>query len=235
MIDLHTHILPSLDDGPHDLEEAMAMVKQSVLSNVTAVLATPHIYEEPSDAYLKKIQMQYALLKTAIAKEKIVMDLYLGAEIYIHPNLLAMVKKYPQLTMNQSGRHVLIEFPSRELPLYSETVIYQTAVQGCVPVMAHPERCQDIQKNPRLLIGYIQKGALMQMDAGSLLGHYGRRVKKTAKYCLKNNLVHIIASDLHSSHMNTHPLVEVRKAALKIIDENTFEKMVMTLPESIVK
>lgn len=235
MIDLHSHILPNIDDGAQTLEESVNMMRASESVGVTDVLATPHTYEEPSGTDIIKIKNRFSELTRALVREGIRTRLHLGAEIYMHPNLPTIVDKYPELTINGAKRFVLVEFPAREVPFYAENIIFELAVRGIIPVIAHPERCLGIQKKPEILVHLIENGALTQMNAGSLLGHYGWQAQKTAKKCLKLNLIHTMASDMHRVPRKGHPMVDAKKAVLKYVDEQTYFRMIQTTPESFIR
>jgi len=235
MIDLHSHILHNIDDGAQTLEESVNMMRASESAGVSDVLATPHTYEEPSDTDIIKIKNRFAELTHAIVREGIRTRLHLGAEIYMHPNLPTIVDKYPELTINGARKFLLVELPGQGVPFYAENIIFQMAVRGIIPVIAHPERCLSIQKNPQILVHLIQKGAQTQMNAGSLLGHYGRQAQKTAKKCLKLNLIHIIASDMHRLPRKGHPMVDAKKTVLKFVDEQAYFRMIKTTPESFIR
>lgn len=234
MIDIHTHIIQNVDDGPTHLEQAIEMARHAAASGVSAIIATPHMYDPPTQKYLYKIQEQFDLLRRTVEVNRINISLHLGAEIYLHPDLPAILKKLPQLSFDNQGRVVLVELPMRNVPSYAEQIIYELAVEGVIPVIAHPERCVEIQKKPDRLWQLINKGAQIQMNAGSLMGNYGRKAKKAAKYLLQNGLVNVIASDLHTCP-NRHPLVEVEDTALKLIDHTLFLRMVETTPGSYLK
>ena len=102
------------------------------------------------------------------------------------------------LTLNKS-RYMLIELPANIIPIYTEDLFFQLMLQGLTPILAHPERNSVIIKNPDIVLKYVKKGVLIQVNAGSIMGMFGNKVKKTVENFFKNNIVHFIASDAHNT------------------------------------
>ncbi len=196
MIDIHTHILPSLDDGARSWEEAVAMARGAAKDGIEAVVATPHIYEAtsitPQETCEKTLQFQ-----TLLDGEGIKLRVLPGAEVHLAIDLPDRLREGRLQTLADSGRYLLVEFPFGLLPLYTDEVLFELQAGGVIPIIAHPERNESVQKDPNRLYNMIQKGMLAQLTGGSLRGNFGSRVEYTAKLLLKHNLVQILASDGH--------------------------------------
>ncbi len=197
MIDIHTHILPGLDDGPGTLEESLEMAEAFVAAGFTAVVATPHVipgvFENSSQEILESVQA----LRKALEAEKIPLEVYPGAEYHIRPDLPQDLAEGNLVTLGDTGKYLLVELPVQELPPYTEQVLFQILLSGVTPVLAHPERNEFFATHPQALAELVQKGVLVQVTAGCLTGLFGPLAKKASHRYLKEGIVHFIASDAH--------------------------------------
>ena len=197
MIDFHSHIINGIDDGAKSLEISLEMLKISESEGVEYICATPHFiteeFEISRDKYIDKLDK----LLLAAREKKINIKILSGLEIYMHPDLSKQYKEKKIWGINDS-EYLLIELPMCEFPMYTEDIFYELMLLGAKPILAHPERNHKIMKNHDLVINLIKQGVLMQINAGSLLGDYGKEVKKTAQEFVKRNMVHILGSDGHN-------------------------------------
>ncbi len=126
------------------------------------------------------------------------LELFLGAEYYFAGELLEAARKKTLLTLGESSRYVLIEFPQDTLPMRWEQVLFEIRTRGYVAVIAHPERCAAVQRDPDDVLERLTRTeALLQLDLGSLIGHYGKAAKKTSAHLVKRGAYHVAACDLH--------------------------------------
>ena len=128
----------------------------------------------------------------------------------------------------------MIEFPIQEIPSYTDQTVFELFLQNIVPILAHPERCLDIQEDPHKLFDLVKKGVLTQVNSGSLIGRYGKKVRKTAKYLLAHNLVHMVGSDVHSIGNGSYPLIQGLDIVDKLVDPNAAKEMGRFLPEKVI-
>lgn len=195
MIDIHTHILPKVDDGAQDIIESIKMLKQAEEDGIRTIVCTPHILKmddfKKESIYFKRLEE----LKQLSRDEGINIDLLLGSEIYIQPDLVLNSK---MATLNNNGTYFLVEFPMGSIPRFSAELFFQFIADGKIPVIAHPERNVGFLQHPDFAYKFVQRGALLQINAGSLRGHFGSEVKKLAHKLMDHNLVHFIASDCHN-------------------------------------
>ena len=235
MIDIHSHILPGLDDGPDDIGESIRMCRMAADDGIHTIVATPHmlkgIYHFSKKDVLKKVEE----LNSAIKAKNIPLTILPGAEIVIDPNILALIHKGDLLTMNNCGSHVLLEltdyFPKEQI----ENFIKNLTENYVIPIISHPERNITIQKNINILSRFVKAGALSQITAMSITGDFGTRAQKTSKEILKSGLAHVIATDAHSSTWRPPILSNGVRAAKKIIGEDNAIKMVTKTPELIIQ
>lgn len=234
MIDIHTHILPGIDDGPKTLEEAIEIARQASDEGVKVIVATPHVLEVPSEKDWQRVTDTFNCLRRTILSQKINIDIVLGAELFISPNFPKAVKQNKALTINSGNKYVLLELPMQEIPFFTEQCIFEFLAQGIVPIIAHPERCLEVQKNTVRIHTLVKKGALTQINAGSLMGRYGKSVQKTAKTLFARNLIHLIGSDTHSVSNGSYALSQVVKLAEKVVGRKRVEEMLTSIPKKII-
>jgi len=199
MIDVHSHILPMVDDGAEDIEEAIEIARIYEENGVEKAIATPHFIEGTNSSTKEKNSAILDRLNEALADNGINLRVYLGNEIYVTMDVLKYLKDGLISSLN-SSRYLLIELPMLDIPLYIEQLIYQLLLKGYVPVIAHPERNARIVENPNILYDLITKGALAQLNLPSLEGMYGEEVKSTGEILLKHNMIHFVGTDIHMPH-----------------------------------
>lgn len=227
LIDIHTHILPGVDDGPETIGETMVMLRMALERGVNKIVVTPH-YVKGSD--LKKgfifkpgvIIEHINNLKSLLDEENINIDLLPGSEVYFTPSLGKYLEDGLITTINNS-RYFLLEFPSRYIPVEYINVFYDLYHLGYKPILCHPERNAEIIRDPGILYDFIKSDwVLAQVNSSSLLGIYGSRVQKTAELLVKNNLVQLIGSDCHSIGKRYPSLMEGLSYIDKINDNSSY-------------
>ena len=210
MIDIHTHILPEIDDGAASFDEAYEMALMAVRSGVKALVATPHSNQRDFlDDELKRQEKAFIELEKILLQEKVPLKLYRGMEIWSSVDVVEKIKLGKLMTLNQTP-YVLIEFAFDEEPWWIEAIIGELQGAGLVPVLAHPERYYCVQDEPVLLQEWREQGALAQMNKGSILGRFGREIESTAEVLLRNHLFTCIASDAHHSYIRTTDMKELQ-------------------------
>lgn len=199
MIDLHAHILPGVDDGPANWTTALELCRQLAGQGVSGVVATPHFlpgrYPEASLVLglVQELNQRLSSLSCALT-------VYPGAEAYLVPELPRLVADGTVPTLNNAGRYLLVELPLEEIPSCTENVLFSLLLDGITPALAHPERNAKLQENPALLATLVERGTLVQVNAGSLAGEFGPRVQKFAGSLVRQGLVHFAGSDAHCPH-----------------------------------
>jgi protein-tyrosine phosphatase len=207
MIDFHSHIIHGIDDGAKSLDMSLEMLKNAESEGTQYICATPHFITEEFEISLDKYMEKLDRLVLACKDENIKIVILQGLEIYMHPSLPKLYKEKRIWGINKS-EYLLIELPMDQFPIYTEDIFYELMLLGVRPILAHPERNYRIMKNHDLAINLINQGVLMQINAGSLLGDYGKEVKKTAQEFVKRNMVHILGSDGHNITTRTTRLKE---------------------------
>lgn len=197
-VDIHFHALPGLDDGADDIEEAATMLGTAADDGAAAIVITPHGGFRRRWQSIDELRLGYARLADTLAGMESAPSLMLGMENPIEPDLARALERGEALTLNDS-RYALIELPFLQLPLFWEHAFEEMRNSGYTAVIAHPERQQEIQGAPAIVERMSALGALVQVTAGSLLGHFGRLERLTAEWLVDRGLVDLIASDAHGS------------------------------------
>lgn len=233
MVDLHSHIIPKIDDGSQSIETSILMLQEAKKAGFTDIFLTPHYIENYYDLDIQTRKEKFEELQK-IAKEKnIDINLYLGSEIFINPEIDLLYSKKAILTLNNS-RYMLIEIPMNDTILYLDDVIENLTCIGIVPILAHPERYQYVQNDITVCERLIDKGVLFQMNFGSIIGVYGKDVKKTAIKLLKNNYIHFLGSDVHRKESIYTKIESAKKKIIKIIGKEKFDILTIENPNHII-
>jgi protein-tyrosine phosphatase len=235
MIDIHTHILPGLDDGAKTLNESIQMVQQALDVGVSAICATPHILDGVSSSLEEQINRAFTLLRSQLVKRKMTTRLVLGSEIYIRPDIESL-RNFSFFSLNQTNKYVLVELPRGGLPSGVDQLIHSLQLEGLTCIIAHPERCL-IGKDPLSEINnMVNQGALIQINAGSILGHFGKEARKTAESLLEYNLVHFMASDAHNaSSASITVLFQALEKLCQLVGKIKTEELVIHNPSKVLE
>jgi len=225
MIDIHSHIIPAVDDGCSNINESLDMIRSASKCGITKIIATPHFVEDVCENYKTNILIYVNSLNDLLRISKINVSVVCGCEIMICPDIVELLKADKLCSLNNS-RYILIEFPMDiKIPNISK-VINDILVAGFVPIIAHPERYLYVQRNIDEAIKYVESGALLQMNVSSVLGDYGHDVKVCAISLLKHNLIHLWGSDTHSNRpVYEDRLIDSLVEIKKIVGEDMFEQI----------
>ena len=225
LIDLHSHILPGVDDGAQTIEDSSEMAKKAVSQGITHLMCTPHHnngkYSNPAQQVITRVNQLQAVLD----QEDIPLTLLEGQEVRITGALLEDINNQEILFTDLDNTYILIEFPSGDVPEYSEQLFFELMSHGHVPVIVHPERNAVFRKEPNRLIPFLQMGVLTQLTAPSIVGVFGKDIQKTAKLMLKHNMLYMVASDAHNLRHRTFLMKEAYEEIRKIGGERMIEEM----------
>jgi protein-tyrosine phosphatase len=207
MIDLHCHILPNVDDGPKDLAESVEMARQAVQQGIKTIIATPHHRNEKYENHGQTIFRQVEEFNRVLKSENLDLTILPGQETRIFGEMVEGLESGEILPMNQ-GKYVFVELPSGHVPRYTGQLLFDIQLKGFIPVIVHPERNQEIIENPEVLYQLVKKGALTQVTASSVSGHFGKTIKKFSLQLIEANLTHFVASDAHNTSSRGFKMVE---------------------------
>ncbi|MGH1632077.1 CpsB/CapC family capsule biosynthesis tyrosine phosphatase [Enterococcus casseliflavus] len=225
MIDLHCHILPGVDDGAENIEASIAMAEQAVSQGITHILCTPHHnngkYTNPKSEVISLV----ASLQAELDKKKLPLTVLEGQEVRITGDLIEDIRNDKILFTDLEDTYILIEFPTMEVPSYTEQVFFELLQMGKVPVIVHPERNAHFRKDPNNLIPFLEMGCLAQLTAPSYVGVFGKDIQKTAKVMVEHNLVQMVASDAHGIKKRSFFMKETYEQIAKDFGEDKVTKM----------
>lgn len=200
VIDLHSHILPGVDDGARSLEDARDLARMALADGVTTIAATPHVRADyPTTA--DEMEDAVAELRYDFVVQGIDVEVVHGGEIAFGLLFAIPPQDLIRFTLGQTGRYLLVECPYRGSPSPFEPAIGALKRQGITPILAHPERNPEVQDRPDRLLSLVAAGALMQVTAASLEGSLDRASQGCARHLLELGIVHVLASDAHGPHI----------------------------------
>jgi protein-tyrosine phosphatase len=229
MIDLHSHILPGLDDGAADLATSIGMARAYVAQGVKCVACTPHILPGLYNNSGPLIRAELRKLQRHLNSAGIPLRLVPGADNHMVQNFVAKLREGHLLTLADS-RYVLLEPPHHVAPPQLENLCFDVLTASYVPILTHPERLTWIEGSYRKVQGLAGRGVWMQITSGSLLGRFGRRAQYWAERMLSEGLVKILATDAHDISRRPPDLSEGRRAAERLIGADNAEYLVATHP-----
>lgn len=234
MIDVHFHCLPGVDDGPETWDEAVALCQAAFAEGTERLVATPHVLRDPwINEDPKARAALLAELNERLAGKPEVLP---GCEYWFGSDMLELLEEgaASPLTRLNGSRYLLVEFAAGFLPPNAEATVYEAALMGVVPVIAHPERNRVFVAEPQRLARLVGIGAIAQVTAGSLLGEFGRWAKDGAEELLRRGLVHVIASDAHDLARRPARMARVRETVRKLLGAEVEEGLLSANPSAIV-
>ncbi|MUT65077.1 tyrosine-protein phosphatase [Paenibacillus sp. NEAU-GSW1] len=196
MIDIHSHLLPGLDDGAADWNEAMALAAAASAEGITDIIATPHHFDGRYNNSAAKVNELVNTMNAMLTEQQIPLTVHSGQEIHVHHHLLNNWDNGLLLPLAGS-KYVLLEMPSSRIPEHMDQLVYELKLAGISAVIAHPERNAEIVKHPERLAELIALGAYAQVTSHSLVGGFGRTIERAAWHLCRHRLIHFIASDAH--------------------------------------
>lgn len=236
-MDLHNHLLPGLDDGAPDMESAIAMARMARDDGITHMVCTPHIHPGRYDNSAREIQQSCEGFTRALAAHGIDLQVAAAAEVRIGPELLEGLAQgsVPLLGRWEGKAVLLLELPHSGIPLGSARLTEWLIVHGVIPLLAHPERNAAVMAAPGKLRPFLEQGCLLQITAGSLTGHFGRRAQAVALALLGEGKVTLLASDAHTPH-HRPPLLSAGVArAAEVVGEAAARRLVEANPAAIAQ
>lgn len=233
MVDIHSHLIPNVDDGSRSVEDTFIMFEEAKKAGFTDIILTSHYltdyYENKPDVLIFwKDKLQEVLNKSSKG-----LTLHSGMEVYISEEINKLIEDKKILTLADS-KYMLIELPMTTDVKYLDYVIFLLESKQIKFVLAHPERYKSVQKNPKIIEEYVEKGCLIQCNYGSILGQYGKDAKNALKYLLKNNLVHFMGSDCHRKNGIYLDVPKAIKKIEKIIGKEKLYEITTLNPKKII-
>jgi protein-tyrosine phosphatase len=204
MIDIHTHVLPGLDDGSRSLEESVAMLRIAAESGTTDLVATPHA----------NLQFRFnpALIEARLAElaqaAGNAVRLHRGCDFHLYYDNIQDALAHPAKYTINGLNYLLVEFPDVLIADSTDEVFYRFRRAGIVPIITHPERNFLLHRRMEQMARWVAEGCLIQVTAQSFLGRFGGEARSVARELIQRGMVHFVASDAHDAGDRTPSLRE---------------------------
>jgi protein-tyrosine phosphatase len=235
MIDLHSHILPDLDDGARDWGQALAMARMAAEDGVRTIVCTPHWEVGRFENMRSQILSVFEEFQKKVEEERIPLTLHPGSELRLDVSLSERIRAGEVLTLNDQGRYILLELSGENLPQNLEDFIFRFQLAGITPVISHVERIKAFRENIGRLHRLVQSGVLAQLTAFSLLGQAGEEIRKFSLFLLEHRLVHVLATDAHGLRTRSPRLSEGHEIVKEVLGEKKALEMVQGVPDRIIR
>jgi protein-tyrosine phosphatase len=233
MVDIHSHILPQVDDGSHSLEESVEMCRTSAADGVKVMVATPHAHDGMHKTHEPDFLMQKVaeLNKELGGSPKIV----LGCELRFTHALVKQICETRSAPTIAGGPYALVEFPHAVVPPGSEHPLFELMSNQITPIIAHPERNMMLMSEPERFYELVSIGVLGQMDTGSIMGQFGKKVQQASRVMLENGLIHFIASDCHNTRNRLPGMSAAVASTAEIVGEEYAHAIADANPAAVVE
>lgn len=233
MIDLHSHILPGIDDGARTLDDALQMARLAVADGIRTMACTPHIYPGMYMNDGPGIERARAALQAELDEQGISLQLVTGADVHLVPGLVQGLRSGAVPTLHGS-RYLLLE-PSHTLPPPRfEDAVFSLVAAGYTPIITHPERLTWVDTHYPVFLRLIEQGAWMQVTAGALTGVFGPRAQYWGERFLGEGHVHLLASDAHSPGRRKPELSPALEIARRLAGPEAAHQMVHERPQAVL-
>ncbi len=234
LFDMHTHILPRVDDGARDLETALEMIRFAAEHQTRAIVLTPHVLIEEKEDFLRQMERNIRRFDDLTQASKgLGVALYFGGEVYVSPYMMEEGIRLSLPTLNKS-RYLLTEFPSY-FPEHSYVrVFYDLLDAGYIPLIAHPERYGVVLQKPEIVEEWTRLGCRVQITADSLMGGFGRGIKNLTEQLLKRGLVSCVGSDAHNTRDRHANLLPAYQRITSLVSAEYAEKLMCLNPRKIL-
>jgi tyrosine-protein phosphatase YwqE len=201
--DLHSHLLPELDDGVKTLEESLKVILTFQGLGLTKAITTPHIMSDYYKNNPEGIRQKLEVVKNYLTQHNVDFELEAAAEYYFDETLLDLIQSGNEV-LTFGDNFFLFETNTFAEPLMLDDLIFQLKVKNFKPVLAHPERYQYLQNNLDRVDDLINRGVLMQINSLSLIGFYSKPIQQVARQLVENKMVHFLGSDCHNADHAQH-------------------------------
>ncbi len=235
MIDLHSHILPGVDDGPADWEGSLAMLRMAEAGGTTTIVATPHSHDYWREAQLPEILIPklVADANQRAADAGLTIKVLTGQECQALPGLVEDLDTMRCHTLAHS-RTVLMELPFMMWPTHTESLVFDLQLAGYTVLLAHPERYKAVIEEPGRLVPLIERGVYLQISTTSVMGRNGPKVQELTRQLVALNWAHVLASDAHSTGGRNPRLDEAEAEIARWTDDATARKMCFDTPLALI-
>jgi protein-tyrosine phosphatase len=232
MVDLHSHHLPALDDGPKRVDDAVAQVNRLGSAGYRCLVTTPHIIEGHYEYGLDEIRRRVDELQTLAGPAA--PELRPGAEHRFDERFLDLLERRELVPLGGAGDVILLEFAWPKLPPTILDVLYRVQLKGYTVLLAHPDRYDNDDGDVERLAEFVERGGLLQVELGSLTGVYGQTARRHAQQLLADDLVEVVAGDVHKpADVDTHVLAGLQALEHEVGPQRA-ERLAVTQPARLI-
>ncbi len=233
MIDLHSHILPGIDDGAKTLDESLAMARIAVEDGIHTMACTPHIYPGMYMNDGPGIAHACARLQAGLDQHGIALKLVVGADVHLVPCLVDGLRTGRVPTLHGS-RYFLLEPSHTTPPPQLEASVFDLITEGYTPIITHPERLTWVESHYPVFLRLIEQGAWMQVTAGALTGVFGKRARYWGERFIGEGHTHLLATDAHSTGRRLPRLTDGLKVARRLVGDHEASRLVNERPAAVL-
>jgi protein-tyrosine phosphatase len=231
MVDIHSHILPEVDDGAKSWEMAVEMCRMAAADGITHVVATPH----SNDQFHYDRRAHEALLAELRERVHGEIELSLGCDFHLSFDNIVALRRNPAEFCIGRTRYLLVEFSDFGISRQLLQTLEEFLDQGLVPIVTHPERNRMLQSQPETVVAMAEVGCVIQVTAGSFAGSWGRGPRKVSEWLLKKGAVHVLASDAHDPEHRKPILSRGRAVVAELVGDEVADLLVRKNPGAIVR
>ena len=235
MIDLHSHILPDLDDGARDWNESIEMCRIAAAGGTHIIVATPHQADGTYNTENAQITSAVAELQRRVHENGLALQILPGGDVRVESISREAGWKERVMTLADNGRYMLVELPEFMSPRLFQHVLDGVKQEGITPILTHPERSVNVQLYPHCLVPLVAHGSLIQVTADSFTGTFGPRAAQCAVDLLRRRLIHIVASDAHSAVRRPPGLLRSREAVTELAGPAEASRIFDETPEYVLQ
>jgi len=230
VVDIHSHILPEVDDGPKTWDACVAMCRTAAADGITHQVATPHA----NDRYHYDREYLQGLLAHLRELVGDALALRLGCDFHLTYDNLQDALANPARYAIEDSSYMLVELSNYSVPVQTTDSFLKLGDRGITAVITHPERNPILRENLQRVVEWAEQGCVIQMTGSALTGFWGERTRRAAEWLLKHDAVHVLATDAHDTEKRVPVLSSSRDAAAEICGEEVAEALVEGNPRAII-
>lgn len=233
-VDIHCHLVPGIDDGAQSWEQSLVMARMAVADGLRTIIVTPHQLGGFSHNAGSLVRTRTAELQQFLDDHEVPLRVLPGGDVRIEAGMVKLVRAGQVLTLADRGKHLLLELP-HELYFPLDEVLDELERAGIVGILSHPERNQGLLKQPQLVTPLVERGCLMQVTCGSLLGTFGPGPRALAEWLLAEGLVHFLATDAHGPNARRPLMRRAFERARDLVGREAAEDLCCRHPAAVAE
>jgi protein-tyrosine phosphatase len=234
MIDIHAHILPGLDDGARDMDEAIRMCSIAAEDGITQIVATPHHLNGAFYNLKNTVADSVSSLNAALLKQRVDVTVFPGSDVHLCTDLLDELKAKRIMTINNSGKFILLELPNFFVPQHVREQVFRLKLIGVTSIITHPERNKIAMEEPDFLYDLVLAGTLLQITAGSITGDFGHIVEGRVRRLIDSGMAHLVATDAHNPSSRPPRLSRAFKILSDVVGPDEAQMTVVDRPAAVI-